>query len=240
MNILISTIMRNASNSIDRYFDQINRALDMMPEHNWFISIYENDSTDNTVEKLRTVNLDRFVGSNVMFEKLNTTMYPSIKNEDRVNNLATARNKSIFAKDFINQIDYVLMVEPDVSYDPSHAVNLVNFKQYNLIDVDVFSGISVISNSGQVYDTWATRRNSEEQEGSRFDNWQIEPVKEFWSTFNCVVLYNAEPFKNGIKFSGFNRRLNTYDCDTVVICEEFRENGYNKIYAHQGLECYHN
>jgi len=89
------------------------------------------------------------------------------------------------------------------------------------------------------YDTWATRRDNVEESGERFADWQVNPVREFYSTFNAVVVYNAEPIKNGISFGWFNKRLNKFDCDTVVICENFREAGYNKIYINQHLACFH-
>jgi len=70
-----------------------------------------------------------------------------------------------------------------------------------------------------------------------------------YSTFNCFCVYNSEAFKtkssqSEVKWGYTNKGLNTnqtsfrdhdnniswLDADTAVICEDFREKGYNKIY----------
>lgn len=67
-----------------------------------------------------------------------------------------------------------------------------------------------------------------------------------WSTFNCFCVYNAKPFIEGAKWGYVNPRLDTgqgqvsetlessllgtLDADTAVMCERFRERGYNGVY----------
>ncbi len=72
-------------------------------------------------------------------------------------------------------------------------------------------------------------------------------LHKVWSTFNCFCVYNAKPFIDGLKWDYINRRLDTgqqyidagpgalslggfLDADTSVMCELFREGGYDKIF----------
>lgn len=240
MNVLIATIIRNGSKSIDRYWNQIDNFIEKLGgEFNWYISIYENDSIDFTPQLLQNLNTDKFVDYSIVSEKLNTPFYGSVVDEDRVKNLAAARNKALYAKDMIQKVDKVLWIEPDVQYSWELIDGLLHPERYN-IDPDIFSGINCDPNrSFLTYDTWGTRRNEHEESGEKFSDWQSNPVREFYVTFNAVVVYKAEPIKKGICFGWFNKRLNKFDCDTAVICENFRENGYNKIYANQSLSCFH-
>ena len=240
MNILICTIMRDVEHSIERYLKQLTDALAFCgPGYNWYLSIYENDSTDSTSHILLNLNYSYFKDYSLIIERLNTKKYGSIKVDDRVKNLANSRNKCLESKELYKKVDYILFIESDVVYTPDYLHNIINFKKYGLQNVDIFSGLTIIPETGQVYDIWATRRNHIEESGDRFEDWTIHPTREFWSTFNGVVLYNAEPFKKGIRFDWYNKRLNKFDCDTVVICELFREAGFNKIYVNQALICFH-
>lgn len=240
MNILIASIMRNSSNVVERYWNQIDDFITRFgDEHNWYVSIYENDSTDNTPELIRKLDISNLKGYSIISETLNTKSFGSVVEEERVKNLSIARNKALYAKDMIQKVDKVLWIEPDVAYTWELIDYLLHPERYN-IDPDIYSGLNCDPNRGFLtYDTWATRRDEHEESGERFPDWQENPVREFYATFNAVVVYNAEPIKKGISFGWFNKRLNKFDCDTVVICENFREAGYNKIYINQHLACFH-
>lgn len=240
MKVLISTIMRNCASSVDRYWHQIHDFMDKMgPDYEWYISVYENDSTDNTAELISKLDTSRFVDSSIVSENLGTQAFGSVVAEERVRNLSNARNKALYAKDMIKNVDKVLWIEPDVAYSWELIDNLLHPERVG-IEPDIYSGLNCDPNRGYwTYDTWATRRDEHEQSGERFPDWQTNPIRQFYSTFNAVVVYNAEPIKNGIAFGWFNKRLNKFDCDTVVICENFREAGYNKIYINQHIACFH-
>ncbi len=67
-----------------------------------------------------------------------------------------------------------------------------------------------------------------------------------WSTFNGFCVYNAKPFIAGLKWSYINPRLDTgqarisekldspfigwLECDTAQICEDFRAQGYDRVF----------
>ena len=233
--------MRNSAHVLDRYMQQIKSSIQLVNDKsiNWYISIYENDSTDGTPNKLSQLDLSMFTDYSVVSEKLQTVYYSSVVAEERVKNLSNARNKAVTAKNMHMYADYVLWIEPDVFYSYTLIPALLAFNTKGLKSVDVFSGINIASGESRAYDTWATRRTPNEEWGDRYPDWFDHPVAPFYSTFNGVCLYNADPFKKGIRFGYINPRSNRFDCDTVVICENFRQAGYNNIFVDQSLNCYH-
>lgn len=235
MKILICSIFRNSEKNLDHFYKYLARAVQKTPDVEFFFSAYENDSTDNTATKLHSMDWKSLFGSryHIQTEEVGTKYYRSSTESDRVRNLANARNKALFAKDFYLQVDYVLQVESDVSYKPSVIRNLVNFqKKHSLDKVDIVSAASVQSGIGPVRcrDIWATRRTSSEEWGEFHADFTTTPYGKYWSTFNGVILYKADAFKEGLEWSAWNPRLEKWDCDTAVICENFRKFGYDSIY----------
>ena len=146
---------------------------------------------------------------------------------DRVNNLAAARNKSIFECGFLGDTDYVLCIEPDIKYSPQESLpSVINKQHYDIISAkSIFT--STRYESHPLYDGWATRKT--EHEESWDFSISLEGMIPVWSTFNCFCMYKSLPFKQGAAFGGFNKRLDKPDCDTAVICEEFRALGYHNM-----------
>lgn len=69
-------------------------------------------------------------------------------------------------------------------------------------------------------------------------------IHKVWSTFNCFCVYSSKPFiDKKIKWDFLNKRIDTnqgyyegrgwLDADTAVICEDFQENGYDKIFINK-------
>ena len=81
-----------------------------------------------------------------------------------------------------------------------------------------------------LYDTWATRWDENCRGNTlRFD-WKEKDYDKYYSTCNGICLFDAEPFKKGAKYHWFNERFGCFDCDTVVICENFHKMGYSDIF----------
>lgn len=219
MKILISTIVRNREKYLDTWYNQIIELVKIASDCKFDISVYENDSIDNSQQKLNLFDYSVFGVSNILCEKLNTRYYGSVLDANRVANLARARNKTLeYGLD--DSHTHVLSIEPDVEYNP---LDLYKFIKSNK-DADIASGLSYFD--GHVpYDAWATRKN-------RSDNWwnggKLVGVIPVHSTYNCVCLYKAEPIREGAIFYGVNA-AGKFDCDTVVICENFRDFGYSNI-----------
>lgn len=265
MKILICSILRNNERRMSRFFDQIYAFVDRLGgQHEFWISLYENDSHDRTPELLASADYSRFKDHSVMTEVLGTPAFGSVVAEERVKNLAIARNKALTAKDFYRQVDHVLFIDCDIIYDADFIPTLVDYSSIGLPRVDAYSGFSVvprephehnieadmflpakpnglptISRRYRVYDTWGSRRTDKEEWGTwRPDAKQFQ-VGMFWATYNSICLYNAKPFQDGIRFDHMNERLGKFDLEVAVVCEKFRAAGYDQIYVNQGLFCFH-
>lgn len=233
--LLICSIFRNRENFVNRWFLQI---LDFMKNcelYEYDISIYENDSSDNTKNIINSLDFTPFNNHYKKFETLNTKYFGSVVDEERVKLLAQARNKCIYADNIdISYYDNILFIEPDFLYDTDNANKILFSEQIHNIKFDVISGISY---SGNIfYDSWGTRNTDNQIWGVAQKSNNLTP---YWTTFNGFCLYNAEPFKKNISFDWFNYRLNNFDCDTAVVCENFRKNGYNKIFVDCSAEFFH-
>jgi Cryptococcal mannosyltransferase 1 len=225
MNILISTIIRNRATFLHNYINQLNELVEIDSSNNFFISIYENDSVDGSQEILKNLDYSKFKDVFIKSEIKNTPYFGSIKHNERVQILAEARNKSIYQNDFLNVCDWVLSVEPDIFYEPKKLYKIIENNHYDILSARSIEIYPPPKN--HIYDGWGTR-NTE----NHFD-WEpnviFDDIHETWTTYNCFCKYRAKPIIEGVCFDGFNKRLNIHDCDTAVICENFREKGYNKI-----------
>jgi hypothetical protein len=231
--ILISTIIRDREPYIENWYNQIKRLVEVDKFNKYYLSVYENDSIDNTLNKLNSLDFSFLEDFKIQSEKLNTKKFGSVISEERVKLLAQARNKSIFDNNFLDKCSHLLVIEPDIKYEPELIIaNIINLGDY-----DIISARSVNYGS-KLYDDWATRKTENDKRWNTNDDIPYK-MEEVWSTFNCVCFYNAEPIKQKITFDSFNQRLNSFDCDTVVICENFRRNGYNKIVINGSVEVFH-
>lgn len=239
MNILIYTITRNSSKFIQNYYDQVNKLPALFPEHNFYLSLYENDSEDNTCELINSYDFSRFKDYYFNSEKLDAKFYNSVKDADRVNKLAQCRNKALFDCNFLQHCDYALMIESDCYYHPDAVRKLLNFNHKYNLDADIVSSVYLWSLSERIlYDTWGTRIDDTSTESFLKPDWNSRDYDSYYATSNGICLFKAEPFKLGAKYDGYNDRLKKYDCDTIVVCENFIKQGYNKIYINYKSKVY--
>ena len=231
--ILICTIIRNRKKHLDTWLSQIKQIVEHYKDSYLFdLSVYENDSTDGTKDKLQDLDYSFFNNFNVSTRTLNTKYFGSIVDKQRVINLAAARNNCIYSESLdVRDYKKILFIEPDFTYTLNDAIKIIDTP-----DCDIISGVSIYK--GEFYDRWATRKNERETWGN-FHIKDSDSVEKVWTTFNGFCLYNAEPFKKNIKFDWYNDRLDHFDCDTAVICENFRRNGYINIVMHNGAKFYH-
>jgi hypothetical protein len=254
-NILICSTARNISPCIEKFEKQIKELVNELKDSfNFKISIYENDSTDNTKELLGNINFDIFEDYSLILENINSNHYIRSNENDRVKIMSEARNKVLATRnnEFLNWSDYVLFIDADIGYNPKELKFIIDFEKTGVSNIDILSPMSLITydngSSWHFYDSWATRKNEyqlnywehmDKKSNVVFNNSNLNiDIKEYYSVYNNFCLYNSEPLKKGIVFGYINKRFNIYDCDTAVICENFRENGYNKIYMNEKLFCY--
>ena len=238
--VFIYSIFRNSEKHLQNYYTQLRSAVaELGNNYDFYLSIYENDSTDNTKKILASFDFSFVEDFSLITENIGTTSYRSVADEQRVKNLSEARTKALSAKDFLQKSQYVLCIESDIMYSTDCIKSLFNFKKtHNLQNVDIVSAVSIHKNSG-LYDTWATRRDSNEEWGDLYEGWKNKSYDRYYSTFNCICLYNAEVINKGGVYGWYNERLKKFDCDTAVICENFHKLGHHDIFINYESMCNH-
>lgn len=238
--VFVYSIFRNSEKNLQNYYNQLkSTVIELKNSYDFYLSIYENDSTDKTKELLSRFDFSFVKDFSLVTENIGSTLYRSVADEQRVKNLADARSKALSAKDFLQKCQYVLCIESDIIYSIDCIKNLFDFqKAHDLQNVDIVSAVSIHKN-GNLYDTWATRRTSDEEWGDLYDDWKEKKYDRYYSTFNCICLYNADVIKKGGVYGWYNERLKRFDCDTVVICENFHKLGHHDIFINYSSTCNH-
>lgn len=256
MKILICTIMRDNEHFLNQYFSQLSAFVQKLSkEHTFYLSIYENDSKDNTAKLLRDFDYSLFPKYSIASSLRNTKKFGSVVAEERVKNLADARNKAMLADDIYKEVDYIMFVDSDIEYSIEFIEQLLNWKNAGISDPDVYSGLNVVRQlphennqfpsyvyNGvvyRVYDTWATRRNSNEEWGSWHPDAITQPINKFYATYNGVCLFKADHIRNGVRFDYINHRLGKFDLEIACLCEQLHARGHHDIYINQFLWCHH-
>lgn len=237
--ILVYSIIRNRASNMNRFYLQLKKLVSTTPEYDFYLSIYENDSTDTTKQEIFNKDWSFFKGVSIVSENINTQYFDSVKDAQRVENLAKARNKAIEAGGFLHNVDYILMVEGDVVYSNDHAKLLLNFKNKEP-NFDIVSTISLRKN-GKHYDWWATRTSAvynETRSEIEYD-YETKEYGKYYSTSNGLCLYRAKPFKDGVRYGWINKETKEFDCEMVVVCQEFHKLGLHNIYILYKAEAHH-
>ena len=240
-HVLISTIVRNREEKLLNYYEQISEFVkEFSKDFDFSISIYENDSDDNSKKVLESFDYSGFKNNFLLCEDIGTKYYGSVAVDQRVINYANARNKTIEMDQMkLPTYDYVLIIEVDVIYDLETIEEILYmnaFKDENLEKPDIYSGVLLQNNIP--YDIWAIRSHPKATSG--FLNMSTPgTLKKYWSTANGVCIYNAKPFIEGMRFSSFSKIHNRHDCDTAVLCEDMRNLGYNRVYINHDLYLFH-
>lgn len=237
-SVLIYSIIRNNGEHFDRFYNQIRSVVEFNKDYEFYLSIYENDSADNTKQKLFSKDWSFVKGISIISENLGTQMYGSVKDAQRVENLAKARNKAIEAGNFLYHCDYVLMVEGDNAYSAEDVRKLLKFGDKEP-DFDIVSAISIRPN-GTHYDWWATRTTPIYKQGASEipKNFDSKDYGKFYSTSNGLCLYKADGFKKGARHGWINDATNKFDCEMVVLCQEFNKVGHGNVYVNYQSRAY--
>jgi hypothetical protein len=236
--VLIYSIIRNEARFINSYYENLKKIVNGLRDYEFYISIYENDSDDGTKEKLLSKDWSVFSNVSVISEKVKTKNYGSIKDADRVKNLSIARNKAIEAAGFLDKVDYVMMIESDFRFDVNSVESLLKFKDLEP-DFDIVSAVSIRANN--LYDAWATRKGPDFVKGRQEidSDWRKTPYGKYYSTSNGICLYRAKPFQEGARYGWINTVTKEFDCDTVVVCQDFHDRGYKNVYIMHNNPVYH-
>lgn len=237
--ILIASIVRNDEQFYVNYYNRLRAMIDAFPEYDFYLSLYENDSTDNTLGLILKQDYSMFKGISIINESLGTKFYGSSKDEDRVKNLAIARNKSLTGGNFLDIVDYILVIDIDVEFKMPAVEKILNFKSIKP-DFDVVAATTLRKNV--LYDQWATREGPEYDPKiqEKFNEYKLSSYKKYYSVSGGFCFYKAKPFKQGIRWGHINQVTNQPDCEMVVVCQLLGKMGYNNIYMMHEAEMYHN
>lgn len=192
-------------------------------------------------------------------ENIQTDFYGSVVDGKRVENLAKARNTCFEQVEDLSFYDYAMSVEVDGQFSvPSLERLFKNIGEWDILSAGSYApptdyARKLARAKGEkfkvhFYDHWATRLDSDEdfwnnkiKEGETLFQSGLSPLNPqdlvalpddilpVYSTFNLVCLYRVKAITEGCQFSGYSEHLQSFDCDTTVICEKFRKAGYNKI-----------
>ena len=232
LKVLICSIFRDSEKNIPKYYSQLINLVQNTEDVSFYYSAYENDSVDNTYSTLVSKDFSSFIDYSIQTETLCTQKFGSTTDSERVINLSNARNKAIFSRNFYLDCDYLLFIESDIEYNSNILNNMLSFALEH--DADIVSPACIASSSRDLVcrDIWATRRHSSEEWGKFFSGCSHKKYDTYYSTFGSFCLYKMKPFiVDKITWSAFNTRLNKYDCDTAVICEQFHELGMSRIFV---------
>lgn len=237
-SILIYTIIRNRSSFVNKFYNQIKEIVSTFSDrYDFYLSIYENDSDDSTKEKIFRQDWSFLSGVSIISENINTKYFESVKDGERVKNLALARNKAIEAGGFLDKSDYVMMIESDIDFDISSVEKLLNFKNVEP-NFHIASTISI--KNRRLYDWWATRKQPEYIDQYPLeDGYKKKKYDRYYSTSNGICLYRSKPFKDGVRYHWINTVTKQADCEMVVVCQLFKEYGYGNVYILHDAEIYH-
>jgi glycosyltransferase involved in cell wall biosynthesis len=238
--VLIYSIIRNRENNIANYYSQIKSFVEEMSDYEFYLSIYENDSTDMTKRNLFSKDWSFLSGISIVSENINTPYFSSVKDPLRVELLANARNKALLAGNFLNNVEYVLMIEGDVEYDTKSVRALFSFKEKEP-NFDIVSSISLRKRGGSHYDCWGTRTEPEYiQDGCTLHaDYKTNSYGKYYATSNGLCLYRAKPFQEGVRYGWVNKITNEFDCEMVVVCQEFHDRGYSNIFINYRSKAIH-
>lgn len=237
--ILITSIVRNDEQFYVNYYNRLKAITETFSEYDFYLSLYENDSTDNTLDLILKQDYSIFKGISIVNESLGTKFYGSSKDEDRVKNLAIARNKSLLGGNFLDIVDYVLVIDIDVEFKMPAVEKILNFKSIEP-NFDVVAAATLRKNV--LYDQWATREGPEydPKMQEKFNEYRSLSYKKYYSVSSGFCFYRAEPFRRGIRWGYINQITNKPDCEMVVVCQQLSKIGYNNIYMMHEAEMYHN
>ena len=263
MKILLCTIVRDRSQFSLMWASQIVMLAKLLPECTFSISVYENDSKDNSAQKFKTVCMEYFRKSSLIdkiyfqSESLYTDYHDSEtadteqKIKTRLRNLANARNKCLnnaFDDREATYYDKIVFIEPDVFYSPDSAARALKKSK----SCDILSGYSCLFPSHDLYDSWATRLNVEllplNRRGiQKFNQHRLDMIEylnkskesmiKMSSTFSGFCIYSPSIFAENIDFTFV--RDGVYDCDTTLFCYSALDAGYEQIYMYKDFIIYH-
>ena len=252
---LILAVARDCESIVEIQMEALFEDLKMMGSISFEVLIYENDSSDGTVEAFNNVfeKSPDNVDCRIVSEKLDLEAYDSVVSKDRIDKMALIRNNCLDSVEDMS--DYAAIIWLDMDYHMEAQTIPKILAPVLLGDADVLSVYSLHGDvqrpEKELYDKWATR-------GQKSDTWwnctphellyslvmqpQVTHLK-LYSTFNGICAFNAKGFVDGAVFSSMSlsAEINGIDHDVewISLCEQFSEMGLDKIFMDVMTPAYH-
>lgn len=234
MDILFCSLIRSKEPYLANWYNNVRGIKALRPYWNFNISLYENDSEDNSVSLINSFDWSWCDWFKLNSEKRSRKYYISTERK-RIERLSSYRNMCVWQFGDLDSIDRIVMNDVDCSFDPKEAVEIIE----ESLNWDVYSFASRDEATGDdFYDKWATRKGPKDSWWDNKSTYDRNGNNIVWTTGNGFVCYNPEPFRRGLTFGYVNNRsqfvdkeknLKSHDVENAVVCENFRLIGFNRI-----------
>jgi len=240
--ILFCGIARNTEKTISKNIDRINYVGKRFKEYDIFI--YENNSTDSTINILKNSNVN-FISEN----RPNSNYWDSIKSGEndhlyRCIELAECRNNYLdYARINCSDYDYICVLDWDIMgfsykgfYDSLYRLqenSLASVSDYGLLsDIYNESTLEEEKNSLLMYDSFAFRptvdiKYMNQAYQSSFNYLKLKQPMEVKSNFGGMSIYKREII---LKYKYYaERNYGFVDCDHVCINKEMLKDNFRHL-----------
>ena len=225
MNVLFCSIIRDRLSCLATWHKQLCELIALRSNDTCKINCYENDSTDGSADFLKKALWP--CPSDIRCEILSTKSFGSVKSQERVDLLASARNRCMLElNDAYKIADKVMWVEVDQQWNPIEVSSLLD------TDDDIVSGLAMICNRTLAYDTWGMTMNKMDESWIGSNSNVPKCKTKVHTTFGGVCVYKGSMIRAGIKFDWKNPyKPGQYGCDTSNICRLAQIADYHEIFV---------
>ena len=123
MNILFCSLIRSKEPYLADWYNRIRGIKALQPYWNFNISLYENDSEDNSVPLINSFDWSWCDWFKLNSEKRDRKYYISTERK-RIERLSSYRNMCVWQFGDLDSIDRIIMNDVDCSFDPKEAVEI--------------------------------------------------------------------------------------------------------------------
>lgn len=214
-------------------------------KYQFFLSMYENDSMDDTVDIMSEYPLKN-IKSVVTSELTNNEKFGSVVSKERIELMARCRTRCVDAlyEQVGGDLDLILWLDVDYTWTNDAIEKLLDAVDEDGANIaDVASAYSLHADIQrphmELYDKWATRYQKDHSWWHCSPHTFMPEAVPVYSTFNGLCAYKAGPFNEGLRFSAESESLPKLDVEHVSICEGFQKAGLGRVMLMKDLFSLH-
>jgi len=233
-SVCILGLARNISKELNRTLPRIQKIGNMFKS--WSGVIYENDSIDDTAQKIKSFAQEGNLTLEIFSETLNHGIHKQDRSLTRMEAMSYYRNKCI-ERSKIHGADFIIVLDPDLIGGFSYF-GILNSLGY-AGEFDMIGANSIIYDNNEsktrrlYYDSWAFRKGQwephKDEEINPLQFHRGEGLVRVNSCFGGLGIYPAKVFDdNLIYYSGPS-------CEHVELHNRMIEAGKDKIYLNPSM-----